>query len=208
MRKPGLSDTRERILKYIHEFVEDKGYAPTVRDIVRGLDLSSTSVVQHHLNMLEREGHIRRDQQVFRSIQLADRKNIIAVPVLGTIAAGAPIPVPVSDNWRNEAVENIELTEDVTGGREVFALRVKGLSMIDALIDDGDVVLLEPASSADEGEMVAVWLKNEQEATLKRIYHEPNRVRLQPANRDMKPIYVKPENVEVQGRVVGVIRKV
>jgi repressor LexA len=207
MRKPGLSDTRERILKYIHEYVDDKGYAPTVRDILKGLDLSSTSVVQHHLNILEREGHIRRDQQVFRSIQLSDKKNIIAVPVLGVIAAGAPIPVPTSDTWRNEAVESIELTDDITGGKEVFALRVKGLSMIDALIDDGDIVLLEPASSADDGDMVAAWLKNEQEATLKRIFYEPNRVRLQPANRDMKPIYVKPDNLEVQGKVLGVIRK-
>ena len=207
MRKPGISDTRERIFKFIRDFIDDRGYAPTVRDIVRGCGLGSTAVVQHHLNVLEREGRIRRDPEVFRSIQLTDRKNVVSVPLLGSIAAGEPIPVPTSETWTSQAIEMLGLTDEVTQGKEVYALKVKGTSMIDALIDDGDIVLMQPASTANDGDMVAVWLKNEQEVTLKRIYFEPGRVCLKPANKLMEPIYQRPDNIEIQGRVVGVIRK-
>lgn len=207
MRKPGVSETRKRVLKFIHDFVDERGYAPTVRDIVKGCNISSTAVVQHHLNILERQGHIRRDPQVFRSIQLTGKKNIIPVPLLGTIAAGKPIPVPSSETWQNEALEILELTEELTQGKEVYSLRVKGLSMIDALVNDGDVVLIQPANTAEDGDMVVVWLKEEQEVTLKRIYREPGRIRLQPANVLMEPMYHKPENVEIQGKVIGIIRK-
>jgi repressor LexA len=207
MRKPGKSQTRQRVLKFIRDFVENRGYAPTVRDIMRGCNLSSTAVVQHHLNILEREGHIHRDPEVFRSIQLLDRRNIVRVPLLGTIAAGEPIPVPSPETWRSEAVEMLELTEELTQGKEVYALKVKGLSMIDALIDDGDIVLVQPASTADDGDMVAAWLKEEQEVTLKRLFRDPQGIRLQPANSQIRPLYVNPENIEIQGKVTGIIRK-
>jgi repressor LexA len=207
MRKPGVSETRQRIWKFIRDFFEDRGYAPTVRDILKGCSISSTAVVQHHLNILEREGYIHRDPEVFRSIQLLDRKNTVRVPLLGHIAAGAPIPVPDSETWKSEAVETLELTEDLIQGKEVYALRVKGLSMIDALIDDGDVVLMEPANVADDGDMVAVWIKDKQEVTLKRLFREQQMIRLQPSNSQMEPLYVNPKNMEVQGKVVGVIRK-
>ncbi len=207
MRKPGVSETRQRILKFIHVFFEDRGYAPTVRDILKGCNISSTAVVQHHLNILEREGHIHRDPEVFRSIRLLDRKNTVRVPLLGYIAAGEPIPVPDSETWKSEPVETLELTEELIQGKEVYALRVKGLSMIDALIDDGDVVLMEPANTADDGDMVAVWLKDKQEVTLKRLFREQQMIRLQPANSQMGPLYVNPKNMEVQGKVIGVIRK-
>jgi repressor LexA len=207
MRKPGVSETRQRILKFIRGFFEDRGYAPTVRDILKGCNISSTAVVQHHLNILEREGHIHRDPEVFRSIQLADRKNIVRVPLLGQIAAGEPIPVPDSDTWKNEALESLELTEELIQGKEVYALRVKGLSMIDALIDDGDVVLMERANTADDGDMVAVWLKDKHEVTLKKLFREQQTIRLQPSNSQMQPLYVSPDDMEVQGKVVGVIRK-
>ncbi len=207
MRKPGVSDTRERIFKFIRDFIDDRGYAPTVRDILRGCSLGSTAVVQHHLNVLERENRIRRDPAVFRSIQLTDRKHVISVPLLGNIAAGEPIPVPAAETWATQAIETLELTDEVTQGKEVYALRVKGLSMVDALIDDGDIVLMEPVTTAENGDMVAVWLKDEQEVTLKRIYIEPGRVCLKPANKLMEPIYQRPDNVEIQGRVVGVIRE-
>ena len=206
MKKPGISQTRQHILKFIHDFFEDRGYAPTVRDILKGCSLSSTAVVQHHLNILEREGHIHRDPEVFRSIQLLDRKNVVRVPLLGNIAAGEPIPVPNSETWGTEAIETLELTDELTQGKDVFALRVKGLSMIDALIDDGDVVLMQPASTADDGDMVAAWLKDKQEVTLKKLFREQRRVRLQPANSQMKAIFVNPEDVEIQGKVIGVIR--
>ena len=207
MRKPGRSETREHILKFIRDFIDDRGYAPTVRDIVKGCSLSSTAVVQHHLNVLEREGHIHRDPEVFRSIQLANRRNIVSVPLLGTIAAGEPIPVPAPETWASRALEVLELSDELTQGKQVYALRVKGLSMVDALIDDGDIILMEPVTTADNGDMVAVWLKNEQEVTLKRIYFEQERVCLRPGNRLMAPLYHHPENVEVQGRVVGILRK-
>jgi repressor LexA len=208
MRKPGVSETRQRILKFIRDFVEERGYAPTVRDILKGCRLSSTAVVQHHLNILEREGYIHRDPEVFRSIQLLDRKNIVRVPLLGNIAAGEPIPVPSSETWRSEAVETIELTEELTQGKEAYALRVKGLSMVDALIDDGDIVLMEAVNTADEGDMVAAWLRDKHEVTLKRLFRGGRRIRLQPANTQMKPLYVNPEDIEIQGRVIGVIRKI
>ncbi|TRZ96337.1 MAG: transcriptional repressor LexA [Dehalococcoidia bacterium] len=207
MRKPGKSQTRQRILKFIHDFVDDRGYAPTVRDILRGCSLSSTAVVQHHLNVLEREGYIHRDPEVFRSIQLLDRKNTIRVPLLGSIAAGEPIPVPSSETWTSEAIEVLQLTEELTQGKEVYALKVNGLSMMDALIDDGDIVLMEPANTAEDGDVVAAWLKDKQEVTLKRFFQETGRICLQPANSQMKPIYVNPEDIEIQGRVIGVIRK-
>ena len=207
MKKSGTSSTREKIRKFINAFFEDRGYAPTVRDILRGCSLSSTAVVQHHLNILEREGYIHRDPEVFRSIQLVDRKNLVRVPLLGTIAAGEPIPVPSSDSWDSVAVDTLDLTDELTEGKNVFALKVKGLSMIDALIDDGDIVLMQPTNTAIDGDMVAAWIDDKQEVTLKRIFHENDKIRLQPANSEMDPIYVNPENLNIQGKVVGVIRK-
>jgi repressor LexA len=129
------------------------------------------------------------------------------VPVLGTIAAGSPIPVPNSDNWSNQAVDTLELPQDMVGKKPVFALKVKGQSMIDALIDDGDIVLMEAADSAANGEMVAVWLKDREEVTLKRFFADKDKVILQPANQTMKPIEQRADNVEIQGKVIGVIRK-
>jgi len=208
MKRPGVNQTRENVLSFIKTFFDEKGYAPTVRDILKGCSISSTAVVQHHLNILEREGHIHRDPEIFRSIQLLGRSNIIHIPLLGTIAAGQPIPVPTSESWQTEPIDTIDLTDDLTQGKEnVFALKVKGLSMIDALIDDGDTVLMQATNSAHNGDMVAVWLKDKEEVTLKRFFTERDKIRLQPANTQMKPIYAEPENVEVQGKVIGVIRK-
>jgi repressor LexA len=208
MKKPGISQTRGNILNFIRDFIEERGYAPTVRDILKGCSISSTAVVQHHLNILEREGHIHRDPEVFRSIQLLGKSNIVRIPLLGIIAAGEPIPVPSSEAWEVEPLETLELTDEWTQGKEnIYALKVKGLSMIDALIDDGDTVLMQATNNADDGEMVAVWLKDKQEVTLKKFFREHNQVRLQPANMQMKAIYVDPNNIEVQGKVIGVIRK-
>jgi repressor LexA len=208
MRKPGLSKTRERIYSFIRKFYREHDYAPTVRDILRGCRLSSTAVVQHHLNVLEKEGRIQRDPEVFRSIRLTDKPGISGVPLLGTIAAGEPIPAPTSETWTNQALEMLEMPEELTQGKQLYALKVKGLSMIDALIDDGDTVIMEPVKTAENGDMVAVWLKDEQEVTLKRFYREDDMVCLRPANRLMEPIYQRPENVEIQGKVAAVVRKV
>ncbi len=205
-----LSPKREEILDFLARFIKEKGYAPSVRDIVRGCALSSSSIAQYHLNVLERQGYIHRERELSRSISLAQReRGILTVPLLGTIAAGEPIPVPSSDTWASTSQESLEVPQELTGGQQgVYALIVKGTSMTDALIDDGDIVLMQQVDIAESGEMVAVWLRDEQAVTLKRIYVESERIRLQPANREMKPLYTEPENVDIQGKVIAVLRKV
>ena len=207
---PRVSDTRSRILNFIGRFLDRRGYAPTVRDIARGCDISTPSVVQYHLNMLEEQGFIRRDPEVFRSIQLVERKReaVSRVPLLGTIAAGSPIPVPAPDAWTATPEETLQLTGELTQDKkDLYALKVKGTSLIDAFVDDGDIVLIQQASTVANGELAAVWLKNQQEVTLKKLYREKGRIRLQPANRQMKPMYFAPEEVEIQGKVIAVLRK-
>ena len=209
-----LSDKQRRIIKFIDRFLDEKGYPPSIRDIQAGCKISSTSVVDYNLNILESKGHISRHAEVSRGIKLLtkthDKINMVSVPVIGTIAAGVPIPVPGPDTWDVAAVsDTMNVPQELTRGREgVYALKVKGTSMIDALINDGDIVLMQQVSAVENGEMAAVWLKSEKEATLKKVYAEPERVRLQPANTTMKPIYAVPGNVEIQGRVIGVIRQV
>jgi repressor LexA len=206
-----LSQRQRRILSFMRRFRDEKDYPPTIRDIVRGCGISSTSVVDYNLKILEREGHIRRDREVSRGIELLDRerRTMVTVPVIGYIAAGEPIPVPTSDTWDIEPLDTIEVTSGLIQGREgVYALKVKGTSMVDALVNDGDIVLMQQASTAENGEMVAAWLKANGETTLKKLYRERGRIRLQPANSQMKPIYTAPDDVEVQGKVIGVIRQV
>ena len=204
-----LSNKRKQVLDFIHQFIEEKGYAPSMRDIMRGCTISSMASVQQHLAMLQKDGHINREPEVFRGISLADReRRSIRVPILGKIAAGEPIPVPQSDTWSHDFLEALELSYELMDVKNnVYALKVQGLSMIDALIDDGDIVVMYATDSVQDGEMAAVWLKNEQEVTLKRVYRDGGRVRLQPANRFMEPMYHDPENVAIQGRVIGVIRR-
>ncbi|MCE7927546.1 MAG: repressor LexA [Chloroflexi bacterium CFX7] len=206
-----LSEKQSQILQFLQDFVEDKDYPPSIRDIQDGCSISSTSVVDYNLRKLEEKGFIRRDREVSRGIEILGprgrRPRVIDIPVLGAIAAGQPIPVPTSDRWAADVTDSVTVTEDmVRGRRNVFALRVKGKSMIEDLSDDGDIVFLEPAQTARDGEKVAVWLKDRGEVTLKRLYHEGGRVRLQPANSTMEPIYTTPDNVEVQGRFITSIR--
>jgi repressor LexA len=202
------SQRRRQILDFIRKFIEDKGYSPTIRDILHACNISSIAVVQHHLRVLEEQGYISRDPGIRRSITLTDRARTAGkVPLLGYIAAGQPIPVPQSDTWHEEPLETLELPADMASDKDnVYALEVQGLSMIDALIDDGDIVIMQATNTVNDGEMAAVWLKAEQEVTLKRVYRRRGRIRLQPANSQMGPVYHNPENVEVQGKVIGVIR--
>ena len=208
-----LSSKQQKIIEFIHQFLVDNGYPPTVREIVSGCGISSTSVVNYNLNILEQEGYIRRHPEVSRGIELLTLSPALRyrlqVPIIGQIAAGAPIPVPAPDTWDVTAsAEILEVTEDLTQGREgVYALRVKGMSMVDALINDGDIVVMQYVNVVENGEMAAVWLKAEKEATLKKVYVGKERIRLQPANSQMQPIYVVPDNVEIQGRVIAVIRQ-
>ncbi|OGO23110.1 MAG: repressor LexA [Chloroflexi bacterium RBG_16_50_9] len=209
-----LRDKQQNIIKFIDRFLADSGYPPTIRDIQAGCNISSTSVVDYNLNVLEREGYIRRHAEVSRGIELLTRtaasEVTVAVPIIGYIAAGQPIPVPLPDTWDIAAASEVmEIPRELTRGKDgVYALRVKGMSMVDALISDGDIVLMQYINVVENGEMAAVWLKSEKEVTLKKVYVEPGRIRLQPANSQMQPIYVKPNNVEIQGKVIAVIRQV
>jgi repressor LexA len=159
--------------------------------------------------MLQRKGFIQRKPDISRGIEVLGTKgDNIDVPLLGTIAAGEPIPVPTQDSWESTALETIKVPQELIGRKpQLYALKVKGSSMIDALVDDGDIIILEQAATAEDGEMVAAWLKYRNEATLKKLYREPNRIRLQPANRELEPIYVDPEDMEIQGKVMAVFRK-
>jgi repressor LexA len=200
-----LSAKRQKVLDFISQFIERKGYPPSIRDIVSGCDISSTSVAQYYVKALQRDGYIRKESDVSRSIAVSRPSGI---PVLGTIAAGQPIPVPSADTWTSTPEETVDMPSRFARDTEgLFALKVKGSSMIDALIEDGDIVIMRAARIADDGETVAVWLKDKQEVTLKKLYHDRGRIRLQPANSSMQPIYAEPENVEIQGKVVAVLRK-
>ncbi len=207
----GLSSKQLRILEFLRSFLDEHDYPPSIRDIQQGCDISSTSVVDYNLKRLEEKGLIRRDREVSRAIELLDaggrRSRTVRVPVLGKIAAGLPIPMPPDTAALDAYDDAVELTEAQTRGKSnVFALRVEGTSMIDALINDGDIVILEPTHSCEDGEMVAVWLKEQNETTLKQFFHEGDRIRLQPMNSTMQPFYTSPDNIEVQGRVVTAIR--
>jgi repressor LexA len=212
MTRKALSPKQGRILQFIRKFIDARGYPPTVRDIVSGCKISSTSVVAYNLARLETAGYIRRHADISRGIELVanrpSNRHTVTIPVIGEIAAGEPIPVPHSDTWETVAPEELVITEDLTRGKQrVYALRVRGNSMIDALIKDGDIVLMEYVTNAENGDMVAAWLKAEKEVTLKRLFRETNRIRLEPANTQMQPIYTTTDNVEVQGKVITVIRQ-
>ena len=208
-----LSRRQQAILQFIERFLDDNDYPPTIRDIQSELDISSTSVVDYNLKALENRGLIRRNSKISRGIELANRgssrRNVVAIPVIGQIAAGLPIPVP-GDLEGSDVTDMVELGADLVrnSGQGLFALRVKGHSMIDALINDGDVVVLKQQETCENGETVAVWLKDQRETTLKKFYLEGDRVRLQPANMTMEPIYTGAENVQIQGRLVSVVRSI
>jgi len=205
-----LSAKQRGILQFLEDFIAKHDYPPSIRDIQNGCDISSTSVVDYNLKRLEEKGFIRRDREVSRAIELLDgqgerrRRGTVQVPVLGKIAAGIPLPVH-PDQLAPEDV--LDLTEDIAGNRAgLYALRVQGTSMIDALINDGDIVILEPKQVADPGDVIAAWIVDREETTLKKYYPEGARVRLQPMNSTMEPIYEDAANVEVQGKLVATIR--
>ena len=213
-----LSPRQERMLSFIRQFFADHSRPPTIREIGHAVDISSTSVVNYNLNILKDKGYILRDREVSRGVRLVEREMaagiasgttpLIRVPLLGRIVAGMPVPGPESVPL--DAAESIALTRDIVQEQgPIYALEVKGDSMIDALIHDGDIVIMKHQNEARNGELVAAWLKAEKEITLKRFYRERgDRVRLQPANPTMKPIFVKASNLEIQGKVIAVIRQV
>jgi repressor LexA len=227
-----LSDRQKRILVVLEKFQQENGYPPSIREICDRTKISSTSVVNYYLERLQEMGYIERESKVSRGIRLLKPisqasssvsttakklgqtiEDMLHIPILGRIVAGAPMPVPQSDFSYFDADSMVDVAASMLPGgdrkSQLFALEVKGDSMIDAMVYDGDLVIVEPANQARNGEMVAVWLNDRDETTLKYFYLEKGKVRLQPANPTMEPIIINdPSSVEVQGKVVMVIRQV
>jgi repressor LexA len=204
-----ITKRQRQVYDFIHGFVTKNGYSPSFEEIGDGLGLSSLATVHKHVTNLEKKGLLRRDYNRSRSIDVLPVRGLfkrqtqkapseIALPLLGRIAAGQPI----------EAVENPETISlgDITRSKDVFVLQVKGESMKDEHIVDGDYVLVEKTESAHDGEIVVALVEGT-DATLKRLYREGVNIRLQPSNVAMKPIVVPAKSVQVQGRVIGVLRK-
>lgn len=223
-KRKGLSDRQKRILEFIEVFQRENGYPPSIREIRDQTEITSTSVVNYYLVQLQEMGYIERDEHVSRGIRLLQPitqaihevsqtvSELLQIPVLGRIVAGSPVPVPASDFSYFDAESMVDVASSLLPSNELnsqlYALEVQGDSMIDAMVYDGDIVIMKPAQEAHNGEMVAVWLKDKEETTLKYFYQENGRVRLQPANPNMQPIYKEASNVEIQGKVVMVIRQV
>jgi len=198
-----LTKRQREILNYLNEFIQQHGYAPSLEEIGHRFNLSSLATVHKHLTNLQDKGFIRRSWNRSRSVELLPSRSggrAIELPMLGYVAAGMPIEAVTSG-------ESIAVPESlVAGRRDTYVLRVKGESMIEEQIRDGDWVVVEDRKSADNGEMV-IALVGGQDVTLKKFYREAGRIRLQPANPTMQPIYVDPDGVQIQGVVVGVMRK-
>ena len=206
-----LSERQKNILDYIEDYVDERGYPPSIREIGDQVGISSTSVVDYNLKVLERVGRIRRDREVSRGLELVGGKRgqrhqsqprVVRIPIVGRIAAGQPI----------EAIEDPDEFVELTAGsvpEGAYALRVRGTSMIEDHIDDGDLVVVRPQRSVDNGDIAVAIVSDMTEnggATLKRFYLEGDKVRLQPRNPTMQPIIVPADQVEVRGKVVKLLR--
>jgi repressor LexA len=213
----GLTERHQKILEYLNDRMSI-GYPPSIREIGEVFGITSTSFVTYYLKQLSEMGLIERDAKFSRAVRLTDpvSRDLVKVPVLGPIAAGEPILVPapgVNYLGIGNEMDAVDVARSLLPsgerGSELFALKVKGESMIDAMINDGDIVIMKPAVKANNGDMVAIWLPNRDETTLKYFYKEKDGFRLQPANPTMKPIMInKAEPLEIKGKVVLVIRNV
>jgi repressor LexA len=216
-KSKGLGERHQRILDFLFEYQRENRYPPSIREIGNKTGITSTSVVNYYLDQLEKKGMIERDRKISRGVRLSglnSSSDTLRIPVLGPIAAGLPLPELDPDiSYMTDSEANaVDIARSLLPAKEkgdnLFALEVKGNSMIDAMINDGDIVVMRPATDARNGEMVAVWLPRDNEATLKYFFKEKDRYRLQPANPTMKPIFIKKsEPLEIKGKVVMVIRK-
>ena len=195
-----LTKRQKEIYEYLKKHIKSLGYAPSIMEICAKFKLSSPATVHKHLSHIEEKGLIRREQNLSRAIELVEEtaSHLPEYPLLGHIMAGKPIEVI-------EAREVMSLMPDPSG-KDIFVLQVKGQSMIEDHIKDGDYVIVERRDQAENGETVVALLNNES-ATLKRFYREKDHVRLQPANETMEPIIVKEGDFKIQGVVIGVLRK-
>lgn len=227
-RRKGLSDRHKKVLVVLERYQKEVGYPPSIREIGKEANISSTSVVNYYLNQLEEDGYIERDRKISRGVRLiktlsgslkeaADTvrstlQDLINVPIVGRIVASEPVPVPASDFSYYDPDSSVQIARNLLSASDsdadLFALEVEGDSMIDAMVNDGDIVVMKRVQEVNNGEMVAVWLSDRDETTLKYFYKEEGGVRLQPANPTMEPIYVdNPQAVQIQGKVVMVIRQ-
>lgn len=219
-----LRDRHRNILQVIWDFQAKNGHPPSIREIGQQTKISSTSVVNYYLDQLEEEGYVKRDRKISRGVMVTEKMAqafntavevvgpMLRIPIGGQIVASLPVPVPGTDFSYFDAETNVEIARSllpVRDTRELFALRVKGDSMIDAMVNDGDIDILQPVTQVNNGEMVAVWLPEKEETTLKYFYKEKDGYRLQPANPLMAPIILKKNTqIELKGRVVMVVRQV
>ena len=216
-----LSERQQNMLEYIALYIDDAGRPPTIREIGQAVNISSTSVVNYNLTKLNEKGFIDRDSDVSRGLRLTDKareiygaatqaiERMIRIPLVGDIVASEPVEVGHENFGTYDEDDAIELSRsmlDEKNTKDLFALRVSGNSMIDAMVNDGDIVIMRKQETARDGEMVAIWLTPDDTTTLKYFYNEGSQVRLQPANPTMDPIWVNPGNVRVQGKVMMVLR--
>lgn len=224
-----LSTRQQNILRYVWEYVTENGRPPTIREIGKAVNISSTSVVNYNLTRLTEKGLLERDAEVSRGLRLTENalkmfgavsetmagaitgivESLVRIPMVGTIAAGKPIDLPDTDYAYYDEDDVVELSASMLRGKaeNLFALTVKGDSMIDAMVNNGDIVVMREQKTAENGEMVAVWLKGDDTTTLKYFYKEGAQVKLQPANPIMAPMYVDAREVEIQGKVMMVLRQ-
>ena len=197
-----LTKRQREILDFLNEFIQQHGYAPSLEEIGRRFGLSSLATVHKHLTNLQEKGFIKRAWNRSRSVELVPTRvgsRAVELPLLGFVAAGSPIEAVAT-------AESISVPEDLVGKRDTYVLRVKGDSMIDEQIRDGDYVIIEDRKTADNGEMVIALLGGS-DVTLKKFYRENSHIRLQPANPAVQPMTFAPDQVQIQGVVVGVMRK-
>ncbi len=229
-RSATLTDPQIKVLKVIEEYQNTNGFPPSIRDIQDMGKFSSTSVVNYYLDQLETMGHIKRSGHISRGIRLVHPfsnitqsaantiqsvrefvQQVLSIPVMGRIFASEPVPVPQSDFAYLDAESVVSVARSMLPAREkvedLFALEVNGDSMIDAMVNDGDIVIMKPAKDVHNGDLVAIWLRDKDETTLKYFFLEDGKVRLQPANPTMKPIFIDdPATVDIQGKIVMIIR--
>ena len=197
-----LTKRQREILDYLNDFIQQHGYAPSLEEIGRRFGLSSLATVHKHLTNLQEKGFIKRSWNRSRSVELIPARvgtRSVELPLLGYVAAGSPIEAIAG-------AETINVPEDLVGKHDTYVLRVKGDSMIDEQIRDGDYVIVEDRKTAENGEMV-IALVSGSDVTLKKFYREQGRIRLQPANPAMQPMLFDPDQIQIQGVVIGVMRK-
>jgi repressor LexA len=216
-----LSKRQQNILRFMDRYLHENGFPPTIREIGGATGIDSTSVVNYNLNKLVQAGFLERAESKSRGLRLmrdlpGGRRSkikpiidILQIPNIGRIVASEPVNVP--DDYYPDEDNMVEVPASLLGGidpAEVYALTVKGDSMIDAMIQVGDVIILRKIEKVRNGDMVAVWLDERSETTLKHFYDEGSKIRLQPAHPTMDPIYVDPAHCHIQGKVLSVMRTV